>query len=112
VANAWRVLALAGIIGGTGSAAPAEEPPIVEITIKDHRFQPSELRVPAGTPLVIRIRNLNPTAEELESPSLKLEKVIAGGGTGTVRIRGLNPGRHDFIGEYYSDTAKGVLIAE
>lgn len=110
--SAWRALALAWMIGGTGIAALADEPLILEITIQDHRFQPQELKVPAGKPFVIRIKNLDPAAEEFESPALKVEKVIAGGAEGTVRSRGLDPGRHEFIGEYHSDTAKGVLVAE
>jgi hypothetical protein len=29
-----------------------------------------------------------------------------------VRLRPLAPGRYAFMGEYHSDTAKGVVIAE
>ncbi len=46
------------------------------------------------------------------SSALKVEKVIAGGGEGSVRLRPLDPGRYPFMGEYHADTAKGVVIAE
>ena len=90
----------------------AAEPPTFELTIKDHRYEPAELKVPAGKPFVIRIKNLDATVEEFESPALKIEKVIAGQAEGLVRSHGLDRGRYDFIGEFHSDTAKGVLIVE
>jgi hypothetical protein len=109
--------ALRSVLVGVALATPlhafAAEPLTLALTIRDHRFEPAELKVPTGQPFVIRIRNLDPTAEEFESPALKVEKVIAGEGEGLVRnSHGLAAGRYDFIGEYHSDTAKGVLIAE
>jgi len=53
-----------------------------------------------------------PTAEEFESHALKIEKVIAGGTSGTVRLRPLDPGRYPFVGEYHEDTAKGHIVVE
>jgi Cupredoxin-like domain len=98
----------------TLSAIPvrAAEPANLQLVIRDHRFEPAELRVPANTPLVIEVRNEDDTAEEFESADLKVEKVIAGKRHGTVRLRALPPGRYPFIGEYHADTAKGVLVAE
>ena len=95
-------------------AAPAiaEDPPKFDLTIKDHRFAPAEIHVPVGKPTILTIRNEDPTAEEFDSSALKVEKVVPGGGTGTVRLRPLGAGRYPFIGEYHADTAKGVVIAE
>ena len=84
----------------------------IDVTIKDHSFTPSEIHVPAGKPAVLNIRNDDATAEEFDSSALKIEKVIGGGNEGTVRLRPLDPGRYPFIGEYHSDTAQGVVIAE
>ena len=92
--------------------ALAEDITNIEVTIKDHRFSPSEMRVPAGKPTLVTIKNEDPTAEEFDSPALKVEKVIAGGRSATVRLRPLGPGRYPFIGEYHPDTAQGVVIAE
>jgi plastocyanin len=103
----------AGILALLASAAVrAEESTVVELAIRDHRFVPAEVRVPAGRPLVLRIRNEDATAEEFESKALKVEKVIAGGKTGTVRLRALAPGRYAFVGEFHESTAAGTLIAE
>ena len=84
----------------------------IGVTIKDHRFTPSEIHVPAGKPATLNIKNEDATAEEFDSSSLKVEKVIGGGKEGTVRLRPLDPGKYPFIGEYHEDTAKGVIVAE
>lgn len=92
--------------------ARAEGPTVVVVTLHDHRFSPAELRVPAGVPIVLEIRNEDATAEEFESGALKIEKVVAGRSTAKVRIRALAKGSYRFVGEFHEDTAKGVLVAE
>ena len=82
------------------------------LTIKDHKYSPSELKVPANKRVAITVINSDTTPEEFESSSLKVEKVIPGGSKATVRIGPLKPGRYDFVGEFHEDTAKGVIIAE
>ena len=42
-----------------------------ELTIKDHRFEPLELQVPAGKRFKLVVKNLDPTAEEFESHARK-----------------------------------------
>lgn len=82
------------------------------VTIKDHRFTPAEIKVPANQRVTITVINEDATAEEFESSVLKVEKVVAGKSKGTVRIGPLKPGRYPFIGEYNEATAKGTVIAE
>jgi hypothetical protein len=82
------------------------------LTIKDHKFTPEELKVPANQRVVITVINNDDTAEEFESSVLKVEKVIAGNSKGTVRIGPLAPGKYPFIGEFNAATAKGAVIAE
>jgi plastocyanin len=94
------------------SLAWAEEPGTIEVTIKDHRFSPAEIHVPVGKPVILRITNADTTVEEFDSSALKVEKVIAGGTYGTVRLRPLGAGRYPFMGEYHAETAKGVVISE
>jgi len=94
------------------AAARADEPAAIGLTIKDHKFSPAEIRVPAGKAAIIAIDNQDATAEEFDSAALQIEKVIAGGRKGTVRLRPLPPGRYPFMGEYHSDTAQGVVIVE
>jgi plastocyanin domain-containing protein len=82
------------------------------ITIKDHRFTPSEIKVPANKRVQITVVNDDPTPEEFESREMKVEKVIPGKSKGVVRIGPLQPGRYPFFGEFHEATAKGVVIAE
>jgi hypothetical protein len=82
------------------------------ITIKDHRFTPAEIKVPANKRVQITVVNHDPTPEEFESHEMKVEKVIPGKSKGVVRIGPLAPGRYPFFGEFHEATAKGVVIAE
>ena len=92
-------------------AAPARADDYV-LTIKDNKFTPAEIKVPANQRVVITVINEDATPEEFESSALKVEKVIAGKSKGAVRIGPLKPGRYPFIGEYHEATAKGVVIVE
>jgi plastocyanin len=104
-AAALAIASLAGV-------SPAAAQSVVEVSIKNHVFTPSDIHVPAGKPAVLHIRNEDPLAEEFESSALKIEKVIAGGHDANVRLRPLEKGRYPFKGEYHANTAKGVVIAE
>jgi hypothetical protein len=84
----------------------------MNLTIKDHQFTPSELKVPAGKKVKLIIENQDNTPEEFESHSLNREKVIPAKSKGTVFIGPLKAGKYEFIGEFNSATAKGVVIAE
>jgi len=94
------------------AAALAEEVFNASITIRDHKFEPSELHVPAGKRILLTVINADPKSEEFESAALKAEKAIAGSSRGIVRIAPLKPGTYEFVGEYHEETAKGRLIAE
>jgi plastocyanin len=108
----WRPLPLLALAGSLIAAAVASAEPAIDVTIKDHRFTPAEIHVPAGQPATLNIKNEDATAEEFESHVLKIEKVIGGGKGVTVRLSPLDPGRYPFVGEYHEDTAQGVVIAE
>ena len=82
------------------------------LTIRDHRFDPSQLDVPAGKRFKLVVKNLDATAEEFESHDLKREKVIAGKGEAVINIGPLKPGAYKFVGEYHESTAQGQLIAK
>jgi hypothetical protein len=85
---------------------------MVSLTLKDHKFSPAEVRVKADTPATVTLINNDDQSEEFDSTSLKIEKVVAGHSTGIMRWRPLAPGRYPFMGEFHSETAQGVVIAE
>jgi hypothetical protein len=82
------------------------------VTIKNHRFTPTEIKVPANKRVAITVINDDATPEEFESKILKVEKVIAGKSKGILRIGPLKAGRYPFVGEFHENTAKGAVIAE
>lgn len=84
----------------------------VKLTIRDHRFSPAEVRVPANQKVRLLVVNEDPTPEEFESHALNREKVIPGRSSATIFIGPLKPGRYDFVGEFHEATAKGVVIAQ
>lgn len=106
------VLVAIGTVGLLIVAAAGARADDYVLTIKEHRFTPAELKVPANQRVVITVINEDATPEEFESTVLKVEKVIAGKSKGVVRIGPLKPGRYPFVGEYHEATAKGVIIAE
>jgi Cupredoxin-like domain len=100
---------IAGLLVMSTAAARSQD---YVVTIKNHRFSPAEIKVPANQRITITVVNEDATPEEFESNVLKVEKVVAGKSKGVVRIGPLKPGRYPFVGEYNEATAKGVIIAE
>ncbi len=106
-----RVLALAilSLAVLSSSAFAAQE---FEIRIKDHKFNPETITIPAGEKVKLVIHNDDPTPEEFESYELNREKIIKGGKKGVVFIGPLEPGEYPFFGEFNMDTALGKVIVE
>lgn len=100
-------LCIAGVV-----PAHAQDKDIFILTIKDHKFHPEELQVPAGKKIRLVVKNLDPTAEEFESHDLKREKIIAGNSEATLSIGPLKAGAYKFVGEYNEKTAKGRIVAK
>ena len=90
-------------------AFAAEE---VTIIIKDHKFTPSEVRIPAGQKVKLVIDNQDLTPEEFESAELNREKIIPGKSKGSVYVGPLKAGKYPFVGEFNQATAHGMIIAE
>jgi len=82
------------------------------LVIKNHRFEPAEIKVPAGKRVKLTVHNQDSTPEEFESQKLNREKVIAPGAKVVIFIGPLKPGKYEFVGEYNEATAGGVVVAE
>jgi cupredoxin-like protein len=91
--------------------ALAEDPEFT-IQLHEHRFTPSEIKVPAGAKVKLIIENQDGTPEEFDSFALNREKIVFPNSKGIVFIGPLKPGRYEFMGEFNSSSAKGVVIAE
>jgi len=108
-----RILAMLPLLVGlllSGAVLAAE--PEIQLVIKNHRFEPAELKVPTGQRIKLVVYNQDDSAEEFESHALNREKVIAPGAKATIYIGPLKAGRYAFVGEYHEATAKGAVVAE
>lgn len=107
-----RLVAL-GFLGAsvfvTGSVFAESE---IVIRIKDHKFEPSVVNVPAGEKIKLVVHNDDPSPEEFESHKLNREKVIQGGSKAVILIGPLEEGAYPFFGEFNESTAKGQIIAK
>ena len=82
------------------------------LVIKDHKFLPEQLKVPAGQKVKILIDNQDAAPEEFDSYALNREKVIAARGKGIIFVGPLKPGTYAFMGEFHQDTARGTIIVQ
>ena len=90
--------------------ALAADTPSFDIVIKDHKFQPETLEIPANTKVKLVVKNQDATPEEFESYQLNREKVIPGSSQATIFIGPLEPGTYPFFGEFNQKTAQGKII--
>jgi len=94
-------------------ATPAfAEDAVVKLVLKNHQFVPHEPTAPAGKPIAIQVTNEDKTPSEFESKTLRVEKVAPAGGTITVKVRALTPGRYRFFDDYHEDTTEGFLVVQ
>ncbi|MDH5649750.1 MAG: cupredoxin domain-containing protein [Gammaproteobacteria bacterium] len=103
-------LLASSILALSAFAVQADES--VTIKIKDHKFNPAEVTIPANTKVKFIIENLDPTPEEFESYELHREKIIQGNSKGVVFIGPLKPGKYAFFGEFNMATAQGHIIVK
>ena len=103
-------LALLGFLAA-GAPARAEDPQFT-LVIKDHRFTPAELQIPAGVKVKLLVKNEDPTPEEFESTELHREKVVPPGQQILVIVGPLNAGTYGFFGDFHKESARGKLIAK
>ncbi len=107
-------LAVAAIAVTSVLALPvaADDVPTFEIAIKNHKFEPSTLEVPANKKIKLIVKNQDATPEEFESYELNREKVIPGNSQGVIFIGPLEPGTYPYFGEFNMATAKGNIVAK
>ncbi|HEV2533475.1 cupredoxin domain-containing protein [Phenylobacterium sp.] len=105
-------LVLIGVFGAGAALAEAPaEPVTVALTLKDHRFTPDRVSVPAGRTIRIELANRDAALEEFDSDDLHVEKDVTPLGKASFTVGPLKPGAYSFMGELHADTASGVLTA-
>jgi plastocyanin len=94
------------------ATASADEPVAIDLTLRDHKFEPAEIKAPAGRAIAIKLKNEDEAPEEFDSAALKVEKIVTPHGAITIKLKPLAAGRYSFRGEYHEASAQGVLIVE
>ena len=82
------------------------------IQIKDHKFIPAILEVPAEQKFKLVIENLDETAAEFESHDLNKEKIIMGNKKATLIITPLKAGTYNFFDDFHAKETEGKIIAK
>jgi len=91
-------------------AAQADDGSII-ITIKDGRFAPSEVSVPANTRLKLIVRNQDSSMSEFESVELHREKTVTPGHEISVFVGPLAAGSYEFFDDFHPQN-RGHLVAK
>lgn len=82
------------------------------IAIQNHAFEPSNIKIPADSKVILVVENFDESREEFESNSLQQEKIIKGKSRKKIYIGPLSPGEYHFYGEFHPKTARGVIVVE
>jgi hypothetical protein len=109
-------LTMIGLALMAASVALADRPAIaqeakLEMSLKDHKFDPAEIKAPANKPIVIKVKNLMTENMEFESETLAIETVVKANSEGLVKIKPQKPGRYTFFDDFHQETT-GTLVIE
>jgi plastocyanin len=105
-----RAVIAAGLL--TLAAFPAfADMPQIPIVLQNHQFAPSEVTVPAGVKVELRIHNRQNIPAEFESGALHREQVMTPGATISVYVGPLDPGHYEFFDDFHNAT-RGHLVVK
>lgn len=105
-------MSLLAVLSILSVQAKADETPVFELIIKDHRFEPAVLEIPAQKKVKLMVKNQDATPEEFESYELNREKIIPGNSQAVVFIGPLAAGEYPFFGDFNQATAQGKVVAK
>lgn len=83
-----------------------------KLEIKDGKFFPNDIIVPAKKKIKITIYNIGKTAAEFESTELRKEKVLAPGAKSFIVIAPLRAGKYKFFDDFHLNMPIGFIIAQ
>lgn len=110
--NRGSFIPLFALVTALFVSAPSQATDEYFLNIKNHRFDPTELTIPAGAKVKLIVKNHDATPEEFESFDLHREKLVTGGGQAVIYLGPLKPGIYKFFGEFNTETAKGRIIVK
>ena len=89
----------------------AQEPDYT-ITLKDGKFAPANLVIPAETKVKITVKNQDSVPAEFESYELNREKVVGAKSEITVFVGPLKAGSYGYFDDFHRATTQGTLTAK
>lgn len=108
--RAFALCALTALTLSASSVFAVEES--YSLTLKDHKFTPAGLTIPAGKKVKISVKNLDATPAEFESDDFKAEKVIPAGKQVDILVGPLKAGTYEFHDEYHEAESKTQLTVK
>jgi plastocyanin len=106
-----HVVPIIALLAVAFAAPTLADDPSFPILIKDNRFVPSEVQIPAGLKVKLVVRNDNQTTSEFESNQFHREKIVGPGQQITVFVGPLDPGSYEFFDDFHPQT-RGHLIVK
>ena len=104
--------ALIVAVTASTSCARAEDAVSLSLSVKDHVFSSTEVKLPSNKIVLLTVKNEDPTSIEFESKPLKIEKVIAGNSSAIIRIKVPASGKILFVDEPREDKTLGYFVVE
>jgi hypothetical protein len=95
-------------------AAPARADDMIsfKVQMKDGAISPDRIEVDTGKPFRIDVTNAGSGPAEFESSELHKEKVLMGGGTGSLIFRSQSGGTYVFFDDFHPDGSKLTLVVK
>ncbi len=107
-----RLLGVCAALLALGIVLPAHaDDGDIVIAIKDGKFVPSEVPIPAGQKVKLIVRNQDTTMSEFESTDFHREKTVSPGGEITVFVGPLDAGSYEFFDDFHPED-RGHLVAK
>jgi hypothetical protein len=94
------------------NVAMAEDLKVIELHIKDHKYDLEKIEVEANKKFKLKIYNDDSSSEEFESRSMVVEKFIGPKKSIIITLGPLKPGTYDYFADFHKSTGKGVLTAK
>jgi Cupredoxin-like domain len=103
---------VAGLLGGPAFPVAAQAPAEVRLVMLKDKFDPSELKVKAGTRFILVITNKDDITHEIDIPKLRIEKKVRAGQVLKLQMPALKPGKYELADDDSTPELHGVIVAE
>lgn len=89
------------------SAAYADD---YTLTLKDHKFTPENMVIPADQKVKIIVKNQSDITAEFESSDFNREKIVEAGSEITVFIGPLSAGSYGYFDDFHRETTGTIIV--